>query len=243
MRHNSPDLIVKLFPLLSILTPQTYWDGRFEMIFFGSKGKIVAGEVMQGVQCPSCENSQHASFGILKYFHLYWIPTFLTSRKVGMECTNCKRTLVGDEVPTHLVDQIKSGVFTTGNTLPMFSGLIIIGLIAIGLTYAGQQTDSREATYITQPAVSDYYVVDFTKIYSEADAEYPYGLMRVSDVSPSGIEVQIGSMIYNLASAVRMDISEGKAAADNYYEPDTILFELAELQELRNSGAIHSIQR
>lgn len=213
------------------------------MIFFGSKGKVVAGEAVQGVQCPSCENSQHASFGILNYFHLYWIPTFLTSRKVGMECTHCKRTLVGDEVPSHLVDQIKSGVFTTGNTLPMFSGLIIIGLIIIGFSYAGQQADAREAIYIAQPAVSDYYVVDFREIYSEADTEYPYGLMRVTDVSPSGIEMQVGNLIYNLASSVKKDIRDGKAAAENYYAPETIVFELAELQDLKNAGAIHSIQR
>ena len=90
-----------------------------------------------------------------------------------MECTHCKKTIVGDEVPSHLVDQIKSGVFTTGNTLPMFSGLIVIGLIAIGLTNAGQRADAREATYITQPAVKDYYVVDLREMYSEADTEYP----------------------------------------------------------------------
>ena len=213
------------------------------MIFFGTRGKVVTGEAVQGVQCPSCENSQYTSFGILSYFHLYWIPTFLTSRKVGIECTHCKRTLVGEEVPTHLVDQIKSGVFTTGNTLPMFSGLILIGLIAIGLTYAGKQVDAREDTYIAQPAVNDYYVVDFREIYIEADADHPYGLMRVSDVSTSGIEVQIGNMIYNMASGVKQDIRDGKAAADDYYEPETIFIELAELQDLRNSGAIHSIER
>ena len=213
------------------------------MIFFGSKGKIVTGEAVQGVQCPSCENSQHASFGILNYFHIYWIPTFLISRKIGMECTHCKRTLVDDEVPSHLVEQIKSGVFTTGNTLPMFSGLIIIGLIAIGFTHVAQQEDAREATYITQPAARDYYVVDLIEIFSEADTEYPYGLLRVTNVSPSGIEMQVGSMMYNLASGVTKDIRDGKAAADNYYEAETVLFELAELQDLRDSGAIHSIVR
>lgn len=213
------------------------------MIFFGTKGKVVAGEAVQGVQCPSCENSQYLSFGILRYFHLYWIPTFLTSKKVGMECTHCKRTLVDEEVPSHLVDQIKSRVFTTGNTLPMFSGLILIGLIVMGFAYTGQQVDKREATYIAQPAVNDYYIVDFREIFTESDGEYPYGLLRVSDVSTSGVEVQVGSMIYNLASGARQDIRDGKAAADDYYGPETILFELTELQDLRNSGAIHSVER
>ena len=213
------------------------------MIFFGTRGKVVAGEAVQGIQCPSCESSQHASFGILNYFHLYWIPTFLTSRKVGMECTHCKRTLVDDEIPSHLVEQIKSGVFTTGNTLPMFSGLIIIAIIAMALTYTGHQDDAREATYVAQPAVDDYYVVDLTEIYLDADAAYPYGLMRITDVSSTGIEMQVANIVYSKASGVKKDIREGKAATDTYYDSEKIIFELADLQELRNSGAIYSIER
>lgn len=213
------------------------------MIFFGSKGKLVAGEVVQGVQCSSCQNSEHASFGILKYFHLYWIPTFLTSRKVGLECTNCKRTLVGDEVPSHFVEQIKSGVFTTGNTLPMFSGLIIIGALVMMGMYAVQQDNAREATYIAQPAVDDYYVVKLTEIFEEVDSEYPYGLMRIKDVSPTGIEMQVANMAYNKASGVQSDIRQGKASADTYYGSETLLFALADLQQLKDSGAVYSIER
>ncbi|MBT8090290.1 MAG: hypothetical protein KJO01_08795 [Gammaproteobacteria bacterium] len=213
------------------------------MIFFGSKGKVVAGEVVQGVQCESCQNSQHASFGILNYFHLYWIPTFLTSRKAGIECMHCKRTLVGDELPSHLADQIKSGVFTTGNTLPMFSGLIIIGVLIMMGMYAVQQDDAREATYVAEPAVNDYYVVNLTEMFEEVDAEYPYGLMRITDVSSTGIEMQVGNMAYNKASAVKKDIRQGKASTDTYYGSETLLFELADLQQLRNSGAVYSIER
>lgn len=213
------------------------------MIFFGTKGKVITGDAVHGVQCPSCGNSQFLSFGILRYFHLYWIPTFPTSKKVGMECTHCKRALVDGEVPSHFVDQIKSSVFTTGNTFSMFSGLILIGLLAMGIAYTGQQQDTREATYIAQPAVNDFYVVDFRDIYAEADTEYPYGLMRVSNVSANGVEVQVGSMIYNMASGVRQDIRDGKVAADDYYESGTIFFDLAELQELKSSGAIHSVNR
>ncbi len=213
------------------------------MIFFGSKGKVVAGDVVQGVQCPSCQNSQHASFGILNYFHLYWIPTFLTSRKAGIECMHCKRTLVGDELPSHLAEQIKSGVFTTGNTLPMFSGLIIIGVLTMFGVYAAQQDDAREATYIAQPAVDDYYVVKLTEMYDEVDAEYPYGLMRITDVSSNGIEMQVGNMAYNKASGVQKDIRQGKASADTYYNSEIILLEVADLKQLRDSGAIYSIER
>ena len=183
------------------------------MIFFGSKGRVVAGEAVQGVQCPSCQQTQFASFGILNYFHIYWIPTFLTSRKVGMECMHCKNTLIDDEVPSHLTEQIKSGVFSTGNTLPMFSGLIIIGLLAMGLMYMSQQDDALEATYIAQPEINDFYVVKLTEIFVEADSEYPYGLMRVGEISPDGLEMQIATMMYNLPTGVQDDIRSGKAMA------------------------------
>ena len=213
------------------------------MIFFGSKGKVVGGEAMEVVQCPNCENNQFVTFGILNYFHLYWIPTFLTSREVGMECMHCKRTLVGDEVPSHLVDQIKSSVFSTSNTLPMFSGLIIIALLAMVGMYTVQQDNAREATYISQPKIDDYYVVDFTKVFVDADAAYKYGLMRVTDVTSTEIEFQIGSMVYNMASGIQQDIRDGKAAADSYYEPDKARFEFSELLELKDDVAIYSIER
>jgi DNA-directed RNA polymerase subunit RPC12/RpoP len=107
------------------------------MIFFGSKGKTISGQVVEGIQCPNCESQKFITFGIIRYFHLYWIPMFLTSRKVGIECTHCKRTLIGKEIPKDLSKQIKTMVFTKRNTIPMFSGLIIIACLALFVAYAG----------------------------------------------------------------------------------------------------------
>lgn len=213
------------------------------MIFFGSKGRVVVGEAVQGVQCPSCQQTQFASFGILNYFHIYWIPTFLTSRKVGMECMHCKNTLIDDEIPSHLTEQIKSGVFSTGNTLPMFSGLIIIGLLAMGLMYMAEQDDALEATYIAQPLVNDFYIVDLTDIFVEADGEYPYGLMRVTDVSSGGLEMQVANMMYNKPSGVKDDIRAGKVMSDDYYTNESVFFQTAEIEALQEDGAIYSIER
>lgn len=213
------------------------------MIFFGTKGKVITGNQVQGVQCPSCQNGQFVSFGILNYFHLYWIPTFLTSKKVGIECTHCKKTLVGDEVPAHLAEQIKEGVFTTAKTLPMFSGLIIIALLGLGIANVVRQDSAREEAYLAQPAVDDYYIVDFAKIFTNVDPEYHYGVMRITDVTSTDVEMQVSTVAYNMASGVREDIRDGKAAADSYYEAGTVRFEILELQAYADSGAVHSIER
>lgn len=213
------------------------------MIFFGSKGKVVAGEKIQGVQCPNCENSQFVSFGILNYFHLYWIPTFLTSRKVGIECMHCKRTLIDDEVPSHLAERIKSSLFTPINTLPMFSGIFIIALLSLGVMYSLQQDSEREEAYSDQPAVNDYYLVDFSKIFVDVDDEYKYGVMRITNVMSTEVEMQISNNSYTRRSGVQKDIREGKAATDSYYGAETVNFNLGELQEYKDAGAIYSIDR
>ena len=213
------------------------------MIFFGTKGKVIAGNEVQGMQCPSCQNGQFVSFGIMNYFHLYWIPTILTSRKVGVECTHCKKTLIGDEVPPHLTEQIKDGVFSTAKTIPMFSGLIIIALVGLGIANAVRQDSARADTYMAKPAVDDYYIVDFAKIFTEVDPEYHYGVMRITNVTSTGVEMQVSTIAYNMASGVRDDIRDGKAAADSYYEEGTITFEFDEMRAYADDGAVYSIER
>ena len=40
----------------------------------------------------------------------------------------------------------------------------------------------QEAAFIDQPAVNDYCIVDYTKMFEDADPEYGYGVMRVTAV-------------------------------------------------------------
>lgn len=210
------------------------------MIFFGTKGKTVSGQVVDGIQCPSCEKTQFMTFGIIRYFHLYWIPTFVTSKKVGMECTHCKRTLLDKEIPSDLSRQIKDTVFTNGNTIPLFSGLIIIGCFVLFGIYSVQESNKQEAVYMEQPAVNDYYIVDLTKVFPESDPSYKYGLMRIKQVSSQRVEFQVGNMAYNKASGVRKDIRDNKASSDGYYDKEPFYMELS---KLKATGAIYSIDR
>lgn len=213
------------------------------MIFFGTKGRLVTGKPVQGVACPNCENNQFMSFGVLRYFHLYWIPTIPTSRKIGIECTNCHQALYDDEVPGHLKEQIKSDVFTVGRTLPMFTGVFMLALASLWIYDAHQGDLAEETAFLAQPAVHDYYIVDLSKIFENSDPEYPYGLLRINDIHSTEVEMQIGSVVYNKGSGFWQDIREGKAAVDSYYEPGSIVFEIAELQAYQDNGAIYSIER
>jgi len=213
------------------------------MIIFGTKGRVFAGELVQGVPCPSCGNSEFLSFGVLRYFHIYWIPIFPTSKKVGMECTQCQQALEDDDVPSHLVDQIKSGVFSVGKTLTSFAGLIIIGIAVLWIYDAHQQDLAEEEALLAQPAVNDYYIMDFSRVFTGSDPDYPWGLLRIKSVDATEIEMHVGNMVYDRATGVRADIRAGEAAVDSYYDSTTVSFDIGELLAYQESGVIYSIER
>jgi hypothetical protein len=213
------------------------------MIFFGSRGKTITGQLVDDIQCPTCENGQFVTFGVLRYFHLYWIPTFPTSKTVGIECTHCKTTLVDKELPEGLLKQIKSNIFTKKKTLPMFSGLIMITCLILFAAFAIQQENMEEVAYLEQPAVNDLYTVNFTKIFKDTDPEYKYGVIRVKHLSSEQAELQISNIAYNKTSGARKDIRKGETSSDSYYANESLYVDISKLKEMKESGAIFSVER
>ncbi len=213
------------------------------MIFFGTRSKIIPGKVVEGIQCPNCENRKFITFGNIQYFHLYWIPTFSMSKTVGIECTHCKRTLIGKEIPADLAKQIESTVFNTKNTAPMFLGLIIIACLVLFGFYAAGQSSVQEAAYIEQPAANDLYIVNFTKIFKDTDPTYKYGILRIKQISTGQVEFQVSRVAYNKASGASKDIRKGKASSDAYYDTEPLFIDIKKLKSMKDSGAIYSIDR
>ncbi|MBB6521415.1 hypothetical protein [Pseudoteredinibacter isoporae] len=213
------------------------------MIFFGSRGKTVSGQIVEGIDCPSCESKQFVTFGVIKYFHLYWIPTFPTSRTVGIECTHCRRTLIDKDLPAKLSGEIKATVFKKKNVLPLFSGLIIIACLVLFGIYSVQKDKLQEAAYIEQPLADDFYIVNYAKIFPDADEKYKYGLMRIKEVNSGRVEFQVSKIAYNKVSGVRTDIRNRKASSDDYYDIEPYYMAAENLPEMRESGAIYSIER
>ncbi|MBF9003284.1 MULTISPECIES: hypothetical protein [Vibrio] len=97
------------------------------MIIFGTRGKTVSGPVIESHMCEHCGHNEYVTFGLLRYFHLYWIPSLVTSKKIGMECTHCRKSYMESELSQEQIQGIKPHVFNYQNTLPYFSGAILFG--------------------------------------------------------------------------------------------------------------------
>jgi len=213
------------------------------MIVFGTRGKAVAGPRRQGIVCSACGKDEHATYGILRYFHVFWIPMFPTLKQPAMECLHCKKALVGKEVPERVRKDIARLVFTRGRVVPMFSGLIVAALLVVPMAYAGMQESEKEAGFLRNPAVGDSYVVKLAGIVKGADSRHPYGVLQASGVAAGRLELRVGNYGYGSASGARKAIRAGEIARPDYFGAATIALSVEDLQRLKANGTIQSVKR
>ena len=213
------------------------------IIIFGTRSKKFSGKSIQSLTCPNCGDNSHNTFGIIRYFHIFWIPVLPFRKLAGVECQHCGKARVGKEVPAPVIDGVRNTVFSWNNTLPWYTGLVLIaGLLATGIV-ADEMDNRREQSYLAAPHAHDYYLVDFTKIFTRSDPEFRYGVMRIKSVSGEQVEMQVSNYAYSNRSGPRKAIRRQQASHSDYYVEQAVYFDLSEIQQLKASGAIYSVER
>lgn len=213
------------------------------MIVYGTRGKVIQGQQINNMACKACGNQSHTTFGVLRYFHIFWIPVFPTMRAPGTECLKCKQTLMGKDLPEQVRQDIKSAVFTKKTLLPAFAGLILFALAAAFAGYAGHEESKKEAAYLEQPAVNDYYIVNLPKLFPKADGAHPYGILKVKAISGSRLEVIVANYAYNRASGARQAITKHETDRADYFSTDPLSFDAGDLKKFKADGALYAIKR
>lgn len=213
------------------------------MIVFGTRGRIVKGPQKRGVPCGACGMDVHATFGVLRYFHVFWIPMFPTMRQPGMECLHCKKALVGKEIPERVRQDVAAAVFTRARVLPTFAGLALAALLAVPLAYGASQQSAREAEWLRSPAVGDCYVVKLAGLVKHPDPKHPYGVLRVASVSADRVELRVGGFAYSVASGADRAIRQGDLARADYFTPTPLTLATADLQRWKQDRTIQSVRR
>lgn len=213
------------------------------MIIFGTRGKVVSGQRKQGIVCPSCGKEEHTTYGLLRYFHVFWIPVFPTLKQPVLECAHCKKVMAGKEIPERTRKEIAEAVFTSGRVLPMFTGLALILLfVAVG-SFQSAADARRARQYLSAPAVGDLYVVKLARFAPGADAKYPYGVLRVAAVSGGDLELQLGRFGYAGSSGAEKAIRAGKHREADYFTPQPVKVGQQELGPLHERGHIQAVKR
>jgi hypothetical protein len=213
------------------------------MIVFGTRGKVVPGPRKQGIVCANCGKEEHASYGVLRYFHVFWIPLFPTMKQPMLECLNCKKVLAGKEVPENARRDLAEKVFTRGRVLPLFTGLAFIAIFAAFVGVGAAEQQKKEAAFLAAPAVGDLYVVKLARFANGTDPKFPYGVLRVASVDGATLNLQLGTFGYNRPKGAESAIRSGQISGAEYFADEPLTVPVAELQPLKTEGSIHSVRR
>lgn len=102
------------------------------MIIYGSRSKPTAHTVpIENVDCPNCQNQGMLSKGILRYFHIYWIPMFIVRKTAVLICPHCKYVADSSDLSKETVKELKGLVYKGKATWVYNFGLLIF-LIVLG---------------------------------------------------------------------------------------------------------------
>lgn len=213
------------------------------LMVFGIKGKTIQGPIMNIGTCPSCDCSQFHTHGVLKYFHLYWVPMFIVSKKVGMQCTQCNQSLIHTNIPRIISNKIKSTIFNKKHTTPFFAGPIILFALVVFIAINVQLENINQAEYINNPMIDDIYIINLNRIDTNIDEKYNYGAIRVKNIFLAKVEFQVSISGHDDSSGVREDIRSKKASEYAYYNSKLLYIAKERLPVLKKYNAILSIKR
>src|SRR4051794_23221629 len=209
------------------------------MIIFGWRSKLRHGERVGDVACPNCGGNTHRAYALIKYFHVYWIPTFVYSRELMIECQSCHRVVrgpgVGSLASSDLVGKVRRGSFEPRRLLPYFSGaLAVVALVTIG-GLSSTQSAAWQSNYLSDPHVRDLYAVDLRRVASDvkADDEFPYALLQVQSVSGDKVVARLGGQAYSSRSGPEKAISSHAVLMEGYFMPSPLIFTVGDLRRLQ----------
>jgi hypothetical protein len=211
------------------------------MIIFGTRGKTIAGQEFTDLVCDHCGTTLHWTFCILRYFHIFWIPVFPTSTIGGIECQHCHKVLKGRDLPGELAKEIRRQVLSPTRRLLYWSGGMMIGAVAAFAITMGFVEENDTDIFLASPQINDLYVFSSEK-FTE-DPKYPCVIMKIVNIDPDSVSLQLGSMIYKNISGASEAIREGEVNKEGYFSEMQFKLSKAELVSFKGSGMIDSVKR
>lgn len=203
------------------------------MIFFGTRTKSLQSDSSYTFDCPSCNSKNTVYSGrLIKYFHIFWIPTFVYSDQVYTICTHCKNFRYQKEIPCSEQVEIKSRGFPR-KSLGYYSGAIILALLVFAIILSVMNNNLNKNKYLSEPEVNDTYT-----IRSKNGKETYYTLYRVVEVSRDSVLFEINDYEVTNVSQVRKLREDYK---NSYTEK--IKLSINDLQKMDDDNSIRRIDR
>lgn len=206
------------------------------MIIFGTRAKTLVPKETQSYDCEYCHTKGSVTFAfIARYFHIFWIPIFPTSKKGISQCSHCKQVLYAHEMSPRMKQDYANASASAKRPITHYFGLFIIGLIFCVIIYGVFTNSMNETKYLANPEVNDVYRIEKNGNYT---------LYKVSEVKGDTLIFKP----HNMVAEKYMKLSELQRKYKNDYSDETIKFTKAQINSMKESsmsdfGKIYSIER
>jgi len=128
------------------------------MVIYGRNSTLLKSEQAPTAICPNCETKGSIVFSIYsQHAHIFWIPFFPIGKTGGSSCGHCKQVLKSKEMPDELRRDYNNFKSDLKPKIWQFSGLALIGIFAIWISYSNKEDAKKELSYLNDPMVGDVY--------------------------------------------------------------------------------------
>lgn len=209
---------------------------------FGIKVKAITGAALSSNSCPSCNTSSLNNIGILKHFHIYGLPIFPVGGQSLISCGTCDYSQPFSSAPQNIRAQATAAVNVKSMLLSSWGFLVLVALL-IAIFVFLQNDKKQDQAYVAAPQTGDIYIVRLDDIVpGVADSAFPYGILKITDVSGDQVTVKLANAGYGNLKSVRKSLRQDGSQAD-FYSTDTLNLSAGVLPDLLEQGAIYDVQR
>ena len=201
------------------------------MIIFGIRGTYLK-QQSEAFDCPNCGavGSVRISF-YAKYFHVFWIPFFPTSKTGLSQCSNCKQALYPNEMPANLLSAYKQSSTRAKRPLTHFIGLMLIALFFAFAIFGVVLRKMDEMDYPKNPEVGDVYTMKLN------NGQYTY--FKIKEIQGENVTFAL----YDYTASSSYDLGKAQKKYKDSYNNGELKVLKSEVKDSIRKSKIYRITR
>lgn len=211
-------------------------------ISWGSSGALAQVGESEVMNCSRCDSDTNWST-MVSYTvrHVYWLFRWTTDRTLYRMCGNCLGVEYLDDNAVQPASVKQAIPFMDRRGWTIGAGIIasIFGLGSVAVA----QDASQNQSFVQAPRTGDVYEVDLARIFDNPEKPVMYSAMRVVDVKPGAVEVEIADGFYDDLRGVQRDVREHRTSNPGYFRGERVEIQTAALNRMFAEGAILDVER
>lgn len=201
------------------------------MIIFGTRGTFLK-QQSEAFDCPNCGAVRSVRISYYaKYFHVFWIPFFPTSKTAISQCNNCKQVLYPKEMPAKLFAAYQENSKGAKRPFTHFIGLILIGLFFAFSIFSVVITKMNQTDYAKDPQVGDVYEMKLN------NGEYTF--FKIKDIQGDNLTFSL----YDYTASSSYDLGKAFKKHKDSYNNGELKVLKSEVKDSIRKSKIYGITR